>query len=214
MRVRALHALPHAADPQRRYPRVPVGLPVELRSGMLLAVGNTEDLSVGGMLLASPVGLESDRDVWLRFNLPSGHSVRVRSQVVHRHADGKFGLSFGELATNDHVALTELLSTLLGYTREGQRRARRLHLTLCTEGAPAAEEELAETMVLGRRGGLLLSRAHFKLHARIRVTWPERHKSATAQIVYRRAAGPGGLSEFGFMFADTEDFWELGADTR
>lgn len=205
-------ALP--ADRERRHPRVHVGLPVELRSGLLLAVGSTEDLSVGGMLLASPVQLEGDRDVWLRFNLPNGHSVRVRSRVVHRRADGKFGLRFGELATSDHVALTEILGTLLGYTRRGEREARRLHVTLCAEGSPASEQELAETMILSRRGGLLLSRAHFKLHARLQVTWPERHKSAAAQIVYRRLAGPGGLSEFGFMFADTEDFWELGVDTR
>ena len=208
-----MHGAPNA-DRQRRYPRIPVGLPVELRSGLLLAVGKTEDLSVGGMLLSSPVQLEGERDVWLRFNLPNGHSVRVRSRVVHRRDDGRVGLSFGELATSDHVALSEILATLLGYTRRGERQARRLHLTLRAEDAPRSEQELAETMVVSQRGGLVLARAHFKLHARIQVTWPERHKTAPAQIVYRRIAGPGGLSEFGFTFADTDDFWEFGVNTR
>ncbi|HTK95347.1 MAG TPA: PilZ domain-containing protein [Terriglobales bacterium] len=194
---------------ERKHPRVRVALPVELRSGMVTAVGTTEDLSIGGMLLASPVKLESERDVWLRFNLPGGYSVRTRGSVVHRRPDGRVGLSFGELATGDHVALSEVVGGLLGYTRRGARKARRLHVTVRPVGATEAEQELAETMLISLHGGLLVTRAHFKLVERIWITWPERQRSASAKIVFRRVAGPGGLVELGFTFEDVENFWEL-----
>jgi hypothetical protein len=194
---------------ERRHPRVHVALPVELRSGMLVALGTTEDLSVGGMRVTSPVRLERERDVWLRFNLPNGYSVRARGEVRHALPDGRVGLSFGELATRDHVALAEIINRLLGYARRGERKPRRLHLTIRPVGALESEQELAETMLISQHGGLLVSRAHFKLLERIWVTWPERQKSAGAKIVYRRVAGPGGLVELGFTFDDVENFWEL-----
>src|SRR5438270_9270930 len=87
---------------ERRHPRVRVAMPVELRSGMMLALGVTEDLSLGGMRVACPVRLE--RELWVRFNLPSGHSVRARSLVVHSQPNGRIGLSFGELGAADRVA--------------------------------------------------------------------------------------------------------------
>ena len=211
MRGHALKPMPETPTrfAERKHPRVRVALPVELRSGMVMALGTTEDLSVGGMLLTSPVKLDRERDVWVRFNLPSGYSVRTRGSVVHRRPDGRFGLSFGELATDDHVALSEMVGRLLGYTRRGARKARRLHLTVRPVGATEAEQELAETMLISQHGGLLVTRAHFKLVERIWITWPERQKSASAKIVFRRIAGPGGLVELGFTFEDVENFWEL-----
>ena len=193
---------------ERRHPRVRVALPVELRSGVLLALGTTEDLSLGGMRVASPLRLDRLRDVWLRFNLPSGHSIRARGAVVYHHTEGRVGLSFGELGTADHVALSSTLGTLLGYTRRADRKANRLHLTVRPIGSAAAEAELAETLFTSPHGGLLVSRAHWKLLERVLITWPERHKSAHARIVFRRNAGPGGLAEFGFSFDDTDTFWE------
>ncbi len=194
---------------ERRHPRVRVALPVELRSGMVVAVGTSEDLSVGGMRVTSPVRLDRDRDVWLRFNLPSGYSVWTRAEVKHAMPDGRVGLSFGELATRDHVALAEIVNRLLGYARRGERKARRYHVTIRPVGALESEQELAETMLISQHGGLLVSRAHFKLLDRIWLTWPERQRSAAAKIVYRRVAGPGGLVELGFTFDDVENFWEL-----
>ena len=194
---------------ERKHPRVRVAMPVELRSGMIVAVGTTEDLSVGGMRLATPVKLDRDRDVWLRFNLPSGYSVRTRGAVKHAQPDGRVGLSFGELATRDHVALAEIVNRLLGYARRGERKARRIHLTIRPVGSLDTEQELAETLLVSQHGGLLVSRAHFKLLDRIWLTWPERQRSARAKIVYRRVAGPGGLIELGFTFEDVENFWEL-----
>jgi hypothetical protein len=206
------HAAQHAIEdpmPSRQHPRVRVSLPVEMRCGVVLAIGNTENLSMGGMLLQAPITLDRESDVWLRFNLPNGHSVRTRGSVVHRRADGRIGLSFRELSTPDHLALGQALHHLLGYARRGQRIARRYHVTLRPVGAPESQNELAETVFLSQHGGLLVSRAHFRLLERVWVTWPERQRSAPARIVYRRQAGPGGLAEFGFTFYDVEDFWEL-----
>ncbi|MBI2679249.1 MAG: PilZ domain-containing protein [Candidatus Koribacter versatilis] len=193
---------------ERRHPRVRVALPVELRTGMVLALGTTEDLSIGGMRIAAPVHLDRERDVWLRFNLPTGHSVHARALVVHSQSDGRVGLSFGELGTADHVALTTTLGALLGYTRRGTRVSRRIHLTVRPVGAQESEAEIAETLFVSPHGGLLVSRAHWKLLDKVLVTWPEKQRSAAAKIVYRRHAGPGGLAEFGFNFTDTEDFWQ------
>ena len=193
---------------ERRHPRVRVSLPVELRSGMMLALGTTEDISIGGMRVSSPVRLDRERDVWLRFNLPAGYSVRTRGAVVYNHAENRVGLSFGELATTDHSALTASLASLLGYARRGERKARRIHLTVRPIGGLEAEAEMAETLFVSPHGGLLVSRAHWKLLERVCITWPERKQSAGARIVYRRVAGPGGLAEFGFHFEDADTFWD------
>ncbi|MDP9267459.1 MAG: PilZ domain-containing protein [Acidobacteriota bacterium] len=191
---------------ERRYPRVRVAFPVELRSGVLIALGTTEDLSLGGMRVTSPVRL--DHELWVRFNLPSGHSVRTRGGIVYRQADGRIGLSFGALGTADQVALTGTLGTLLGYTRRGNRKANRVHLTVRPVGSVDTEAEMAETIFTSPHGGLLVSRAHWKLLDRVLISRPERQKQANARIVYRRNAGPGGLAEFGFSFEGTNTFWE------
>jgi len=193
---------------ERRYPRVRVALPVEVRAGMVLALGTTEDLSMGGMRITSPVRLAREGDVWLRFNLPTGHSVRAKAAVVHSQPDGRVGLSFGELGTHDHSALSSTLGHLIGYVRRGERKAQRVHITVRPEGSLESEAEMAETLFTSPHGGLLVSRAHWKLLERVTVTWPEKQRSAPAKIVYRRHAGPGGLAEFGFTFVDTENFWE------
>jgi hypothetical protein len=194
---------------ERRHPRVPVNFPVELRSGPMLALGTSADLSLGGMLLASPVRLEREPELWLRFNLPNGHSVRTRGNIRHSQPDGRLGLSFDQLTPNDRFALAETLQRLLGYTRRGERRAKRLHITVRPVGSLETEQELAETILISQHGGLLLSRAHLKLLDRVTIAWPERRRSALARIVYRRSAGPGGLAEFGFTFESADKFWEL-----
>ena len=198
----------HAAYPERRHPRVRVSLPVELRSGMTLALGTTDDISIGGMRVTCPVRLDRDRDVWLRYNLPAGHSVRTRGAVVYHQPEGRAGLSFGELGTADHSALTGALDGLLGYTRRGAREARRIHLTVRPIGSTDIEAEMAETLFISPHGGLLVSRAHWKLLQRVCLSWPERERTASARIVYRRLAGPGGLAEFGFNFEGTDTFWD------
>lgn len=194
---------------ERRHPRVRVNLPVEMRSGLMLALGTTADLSEGGMLLASPVRLDREPDLWLRFNLPNGYSVRTRGRIVHIQPDGRLGVSFEQLSPNDRFALAEALQRLLGYTRRGERRPKRVHVTVRPVGSLESEQEIAETVLISQHGGLLLSRAHLRLLDRVTLAWPERRRSATARIVFRRPAGPGGLAEFGFTFEDDDNFWEL-----
>src|SRR3954467_14977989 len=193
---------------ERRHPRVRVSLPVELRSGVLLAVGVTEDISLGGMRVTCPLRLDRVHDVWVRFNLPSGHSISTRSAVVYHQTEGRLGLSFEELGVQDYLALSSTLGTLLGYTRRGPRTAKRVHVTVRPVGSVDAEAEMAETLFTSPHGGLLVSRAHWKLLDRVMIAWPEREKSASARIVFRRNAGPGGLAEFGFAFDDTTTFWD------
>src|SRR3954469_8517754 len=128
---------------ERRHPRVRASFPVELRSGPMLALGTSSDLSEGGMLLASPVRLDRAPDLWLRFHLPRGHSVRPLGRIVHDQPDGRVGLSFERLSPTDNRALAETLQRLLGYTRRGERRAKRLHVTVRPVGALESEQELA-----------------------------------------------------------------------
>jgi len=194
---------------ERRHPRVRVALPVEMRSGLMLALGTSSDLSEGGMLLASPIRVERDPELWLRFNLPNGHSVRTQASIRHSQPDGRLGVSFDRLSPQDQFALAEALQRLLGYTRRGQRRAQRLHITLRPVGSPESEQEMAETVLISPHGGLMLSRAHHKLLDQVTIAWPERRKQADARIVYRRSAGPGGLCELGFTFEHVDNFWDL-----
>lgn len=192
----------------RQHPRLRINTPVELRSGVLMALGTSENLSLGGMLVSCPLSFNPQSGLLLRFNLPSGHSIHTRAAIVHHQPNGRLGIRFEALDAAGHAALGDLLESIAGDDRRSPRIARRYHVTIRRCDHEAAEE-MAETILVNPAGGLLVCRARFKVAERIFLWWPERKRGATAQVVFRRLGGVAGMVELGFSFENADNFWDL-----
>ena len=191
----------------RAHPRLQFTTPVQVQFGARNFVCSTEDISVGGMrarYAQPPPGLTRLR---LLFNLPTGSSVNTEGIVRYVRSD-RFGVQFASLPAEVQEALDDYTCRTLGYTRRGHRLARRLTVTLRSARA-GAEEEVAETVVLSRRGGRLVCRARFKIGEELRLVWPEQSRATQVRVVLRRLCGPGDLTELGFEFLDPADFWRI-----
>lgn len=192
----------------RQHPRLRINTPVELRSGIRMALGTSENLSLGGMLVSCPLSFAAQDDLLLRFNVPSGHSIHTRGAIVHQQPNGRMGIRFEALDTVGRTALGGLLESIAGDDRRRPRIARRYHVTIrhCDQ---EGSEEMAETILVTPAGGLLVCRARFKVAERIFLWWPERKRGATAQVVFRRLGGVAGMVELGFSFENADNFWGL-----
>jgi hypothetical protein len=193
----------------RKYPRVALSIPVELRVAGRKTVTNTLNLGVGGLLLqpqerSLPVGTE----VNVLFNLPTGHSISTAATVVHVMGSA-VGLRFIDLEEASRMVLSRFLRRMLNYIRRGVRLTRRMHVTIRGAASPESAFEIAETIVISRHGGLLSSRAQFAVNDEVLVWWPEGKRGTSARIVHRRASGTAGLLELGFEFLQDVNFWGL-----
>lgn len=191
----------------RAHPRLKFVTPMQVQVGGRVFVCSTEDISVGGLrarYAQPPPGLTRLR---LLFNLPTGSSVHTDGVVRYTRVD-RFGVQFAGLPAEAHDALDDYTCRTLGYTRRGNRLAKRLTVTLRSAKA-GAEEEVAETVVLSRKGGRLVCRARFKIGEELRLAWPEQNRAAPVRVVFRRLCGPGELTELGFEFLGSADFWRM-----
>lgn len=193
----------------RAHPRIRFATPVQVSVGARSFICNTEDISLGGLGATHPQPPPALTKLRLLFNLPNGSSVHTDAIVRYVRAD-RFGVQFLDLPSVAHQALDDYTRRTLGYTRRGSRIAVRLTVTLQGE-APASDLQMAETVVLSHNGGLLVCRAHFKVGDVLRLTWPEQNRSTRVRIAFQRPCGPGELTELGFEFLDSADFWQIAA---
>lgn len=193
----------------RKFPRILFATPVEVRGPERTSLGQTANMSLGGVLIVTPKTASPESEVSVRFNLPTGHSVQAEALVVHAQPDVRMGVRFLRFPEQGQRALAEFVERILDRTRRSARVPRRLHVLIRrVERDRQQEEELAETVLIAQHGGLLMCRARFKLGERFYLWWPERRKGAHAKVVFRVVGGVGGLVEMGFEFEDTANFWE------
>lgn len=197
-------------NPPRLHPRLRVALPVEIGSGAAAIMGETVDLSAGGLLIACRAPLPDTAGLWVRLNLPTGDSIHAPIAIVHRSGERRFGVRFTELANGARSELSAFTSKILGSSRRGMRVARRLHVTLRRVRDHREDaEEIAETVMISRYGGLLVCRAHFNVGDDVFLWWPEKKRGATAKVVSYQLTGKAGLAELGFEFQhQLGDFWD------
>lgn len=194
--------------PTRAYPRVPLHSPVEVKTRSRLFIGNIENISIGGLLVSSEPPPAIASELQLMFNLAAGRTVSA-SAVVRHTAKNMFGVQFRDLSADAHDAIAEFCHTSLGHVRRSGRLARRLLVTIRGK-RKGDQDELAETIMLSRNGGLLACRAKFAPGNRLELFWPEKKRRAEVEIVARQPVGPNGLLELGFQFVNPEpDFWDL-----
>ncbi len=192
-------------NPPRAYPRVPLHAPIEVKTPSRLFIGQIENISVGGLLVSSEPAPALASQLHIMFNLVAGRTVSATAVV--RHA-GKhtFGVQFQDLSPAAQDAITEYC---LGHSRRSGRVPKRLLVTVRGK-RKEDQDELAETVMLSQKGGLLACRARFSVGNRLELFWPEKKRRAEIEIVSVNPVGPNGLRELGFQFVESEiDFWQL-----
>lgn len=195
-------------QPARAHPRLPVTTPLQVKLDGQAWVWNTIDISVGGLGFQCPAAPPPpSTKLKLLFNLPNGYSVSTEGVVRYVLSD-RVGVQFSDLPSESRSALEDYTYRAMSYTRDGGRIAKRLYVTL-TSVTSGSEEQIAETVILSRNGGLLICRAAFKVGEELRLTWSERHRSARIAVTFRRECGAGGLAELGFALRDVNDFWQM-----
>ena len=194
----------------RKYPRVPLKVRVEEQAGGRATTGRAGDVSLGGILVLLADTLKPRSEVRVRFTLPSGRRIDVGGEVVHVKPGARMGIRFFALNPDDQKALAEYVEQIRPYKRRGQRIVRRLRLSWRWQDYDCKwHEEPAETVVLSRYGGLVKVRVRMKAGQGAFVYRTDRDSEAEVRIVFHQLTGRGGLSEIGFEFLTTENFWGI-----
>src|SRR5438105_15921629 len=110
----------------RRFPRVPLKTPVEVWTPTGNVVGETENVSAGGMLLRCQQLFGRGAQMTVLFNLSAGFSVETACTVVHTLPESRMGLQFLDLSHHLQSELNDFLMAWLAYTSSGMRIAHRL----------------------------------------------------------------------------------------
>lgn len=193
--------------PPRAYPRVPLHSPVEVKTPSRLFIGQIENISIGGLLVASEPPPAISSELQLLFNLAAGRTISAAAVVRHA-TKSTFGVQFHDLSSAAQDAITEYCETNLGHVRRSGRVPQRLLVTLRGK-RKEDQDELAETVMLSRNGGLLACRARFLVGNHLELFWPEKKRHAEIEIVSSRADA-NGLLELGFQFLNPDfDYWGL-----
>ncbi len=194
--------------PPRAHPRVPLHGPVEVKSSSRLSIGHIQNISIGGLLVSCDPPPAVAAEVRLMFNLTAGRTVSA-SAVVRHVARKTFGVQFHDLSPAVQDAITEYCQAQLSNVRRSGRVPKRLLVTI--RGKRKEDlDELAETLILSRNGGLLACRARFFVGNHLELFWPEKKRHVEVEVVSCRPVGPNGLLELGFQFVNPEvDFWQL-----
>src|SRR5437588_8021961 len=172
-------------------------------------MGQSENISLGGLLLQTSDRLEPQTQLEVLFNLPTGHSIRTQTIVVHSDLRSRAGIQFRDLPQEVRQQLEEFIANQQSHVRRGARVAKRFNVTLRGTLAGKEQEEIAETVLISARGGLLVCRAEFTLGQGVFLWWPQAKRGAKARIVFRNTIGHGDLVELGLEFESSEDFWGL-----
>jgi len=191
----------------RVHPRLKFATPVEVQEGERSFLCNTEDISIGGLQARHPQPPPALTQLRLLFNLPGGSSVNTDAIVRYTRAD-RFGVQFLRLSSGTHAALHDYARRALGYSRRGNRIAKRFTVTL-RRPLSGLGDELAETVVLSRNGGRLLCRGRFKIGEELRLYWPRQNRAAQIRVLFQRFGGADDLTDVGFEFLGADDFWQM-----
>lgn len=199
---------PEAYPAQRKYPRIDVHTPVIVSSSTSSCLGQTENISLGGALVYCGGTFHPHEHSRLRFNLPTGVSVTATSKLVHQQANGRLGFEFVDMDASMRAELGNFLQKLSTHTRRGARIPKRFSVALARD-AKSDIDQLAETMMISRWGGLLVCRGTFRMGQGFYLWWPQGKRGAEARVVMHRRGNQAGVVEIGFEFNQHENFWGM-----
>ena len=198
---------------RRRYARVPILAPVDIYTKNTVGpplVGRIDNLSVGGVLTSCRERFDLQTELAMLFQLPTGFRIHAFGQVIYVVPERHFGVAFIDLDSDARLHLEEFTQKMLGYARRSSRVPYRTHLTIRSgEGDGSHQEESADSVLIGRNGGLLVCRAAYNVGQEVYLWSPEQECGARARVVFQHVWSAGGLVEVGVEFLADEDFWKV-----
>ena len=96
---------------QRQHKRIPLGVPIECRSGAVTVAGRAENLSRGGILVRAEKTFPWDEEVAVSLVLPgSAQALQARARVTHVVPDAFMGLEFLDLSAESKDLIEKCIS--------------------------------------------------------------------------------------------------------
>jgi Tfp pilus assembly protein PilZ len=198
---------------RRRYARVPILAPVDIYTKDTVGpplVGRIDNLSVGGVLTSCRERFDLQTELAMLFQLPTGARIHAFGRVIYVVPERHFGVAFTDLDQEARLHLEEFTQKMLGYARRSSRVPYRTHLTIrAAEGDGPLQEESADSVLVSRNGGLLVSRVPYNVGQEVYLWLPEQKCGARARVVFQHVWTVGGLVEVGVEFLADEDFWKI-----
>jgi hypothetical protein len=193
---------------QRKYPRINVNTPVIVSSNASSCLGQTENISLGGALVFCGSSFQPMEHNRLRFNLPTGISVTATCKLVHQQNNARLGFEFVDIDPAMRSELGSFLQKLSTHARRGARIPKRFSVALSRD-AKSEIDQLAETMLISRWGGLMVCRGTFRMGQSVYLWWPQGKRGADARVVMHRRGNHAGVVEVGFEFTNHDNFWGI-----
>jgi hypothetical protein len=85
---------------------------VESRSSGATSLGHTKNISAGGLLVESRDTFESQTNVIVRFNLPSGRAIQADGVVVHSESGVHMRIRFMQLKDDDRNIIEDFVQQI------------------------------------------------------------------------------------------------------
>ena len=96
---------------KRRHKRVPLGVPIECRSGEVTFPGRAENVSVSGLLIRTGSPFAEDDEITVAFALPdSSPPIECRARVAHIVPGVFMGVEFVGLAEESLERITQYVA--------------------------------------------------------------------------------------------------------
>lgn len=191
----------------RRFPRIPFVAAVEISCEGSTVNGKSRNLSVGGMLLDAACSFPPRTEVWVTFQLPTGRTVRAVARVVHWRPGKQVGIEFMHMGNTDWNEVSKSIEIKESRERRSIRIPERLFVELYWSQGNAMVHQSAQTILLSRHGGLVLSQAAPPPETFLVVWCPDRRMGASARVVSREECE--GLLAVALEFVRDANFWGI-----
>lgn len=97
----------------RKHPRAQLLAQVEAQADGVTALGQTRDISEGGLCVLSPDTFDLNTEVLVRFNLPAAHHIEAKGLVVRALRGLEMGIVFIGLRNDDRQAIAKFAQQAL-----------------------------------------------------------------------------------------------------
>ena len=192
----------------RRFPRMPFAVPAEVFFQGTVFTAQSQNLSLGGMLLQGTCDFPMLAPLQVCFPLPTGVSILAAARVVHCRPAVRVGVEFLNLESATLDALRQAIKTEQSGLRRSIRIPERLYLYLQWEQDGTPVQRTAETILLSRHGCLLLSSGAPRSNALLTIRWPDTGAVTSARVVSKEEY-IDGMFKMALVFTEDANFWGI-----
>src|SRR3972149_4761917 len=126
------------------------------------------------MLVLTRDTFKAGSEVVVRFNLSGGAHVEAAARVMHTKPGEQMGIQFVDLPDEARRAIAAYVQEVKPYNRRSVRLVRRISLFLRWQDSEGnLREEVVETRLWSRYGGMVLAEVSLKPGTDVVPAWPE-----------------------------------------